>query len=382
MFGFLLLALLAGVFALGGLRRGHDSITHQKAAQALYRQRLDELAREVEDQSARQAIGIEAGRALLAAVDDTAIRPQLQSKPKERRQVWIVAMLIPLVGCLWFFATRDTGLDQLRGAGAVLSLSPGDAAQKSELELWREQLTRRAMARPSDGKSLYLLAHAHLKLGDYQAAADSFARCAELSPQDITIKVYWLQSRFLAAKGLLDKMGRNLAHEILNASPSVSVVLEILAMDAVRQGQPAEAVRFLNKALSGARDVRNQTNFVAAINELRKQLPSDGVTVEVSAQGLVPQGATLFVLARPVGGGMPLAVVKMPAMLLPEVVHLDDLVSMNDAIKLSDTAQFEVVARISVSGSPMQQPDDWHWQSEPLALPVEVAIKAILQAPL
>ena len=58
----------------------------------------------------------------------------------------------------------------------------------------------------------------------------------------------------------------------------------------------------------------------------------------------------VFVVARPIGGGMPYAVVRRPSWLLPFSVSLDDLVSMSPDRPLSQADGFEILVRLSASG--------------------------------
>ena len=74
----------------------------------------------------------------------------------------------------------------------------------------------------------------------------------------------------------------------------------------------------------------------------------------------------MFVIARPPGGGMPYAVVRRPARLLPLDVTLDDTVSMSPARPLSGAEAFEVVVRLSRSGTAAPAPGDWEWRSDVL----------------
>jgi cytochrome c-type biogenesis protein CcmH len=77
---------------------------------------------------------------------------------------------------------------------------------------------------------------------------------------------------------------------------------------------------------------------------------------------------TLFVIARPIGGGMPYAVVRRPAVGMPLTIRLDDAVSMNPAAPLSSAAEVEIVVRLSRSGTAMAHPGDWAWQSPAIRL--------------
>jgi cytochrome c-type biogenesis protein CcmH len=82
----------------------------------------------------------------------------------------------------------------------------------------------------------------------------------------------------------------------------------------------------------------------------------------------MPQTATIFVIARPPGGGMPYAVVKRPALMVPFTVTVDDLVSMSEQRKLSMADEFEVVVRLSKSGTAMAEDGDWQWLSDTMDL--------------
>lgn len=383
-FGFIFLSLLAGVFALGGLSKTSTSTSRNQTSESLFRQREAELSVEIEDAHNSEALRVEASRALLADLDLPVAEEEpllLADWASSRKLVFLLAMAIPLLGGLAYWSISDPGLTALYGAEEVMRLQESKPDELARLEHWQALLEGRVSTVPEDEKSLYLLAHTRLKLGAFGGAAQAFASASKLNPADIAVKVYWLQARFLSARGTLDKMSIDLANEILQIAPNIPVVLEILAMDAVRRGDAEQAVRHLSKALSAAGDGRNQMNFVAAINELRKQIDLPGVSVVVSTQASVPQGATLFVIARPVGGGMPLAVVKLPAVLVPQTVRLDDLVSMSDVLKLSSQEVFEVVVRISLTGTPMAQPGDWEWSSAPLSQPILEPILVQLSPP-
>ncbi|MFM8354900.1 MAG: hypothetical protein ACKOBM_08340, partial [Gammaproteobacteria bacterium] len=108
------------------------------------------------------------------------------------------------------------------------------------------------------------------------------------------------------------------------------------------------------------------------------------IDVAVDAPPDAPRGATLFVIARPPGGGMPFAVVRRPASQMPTAVVLDDTVSMNPDLPLSRAGAFEVVVRLSLSGTPGAHPGDWEWRSEPLdpaALSAPVPLSVMLAPP-
>ena len=101
-------------------------------------------------------------------------------------------------------------------------------------------------------------------------------------------------------------------------------------------------------------------------------------------RGVPPENAVLFVIARPVGGGVPYAVVRRPVSGVPPSVRLDDAVSMNPANPLSGASDVEIIARLSLTGRPQAGPGDWQWQSGPIGLSKSaqpIVLKAELAAP-
>ncbi|RMF09599.1 MAG: hypothetical protein D6773_01555 [Alphaproteobacteria bacterium] len=174
----------------------------------------------------------------------------------------------------------------------------------------------------------------------------------------------------MAAGGEIDETSRSLAEGILSRDPNQPFVLELLAVDAYRQGRFKESVSLLNRALGGVQSESYRRTLEAAYAEARKQLGDLPASVEVAVDvaGDVPSGSTLFVIARPVGGGMPFAVVRRPAGAFPQTIRLDDAVSMNPALPLSSAGEIEVVVRLSRTGLAMAHPGDWEWRSEPVRL--------------
>lgn len=365
-----LLGLIAAAFACWPLlrrRKLQRSTHHDQVVRDLYRNRLVELEGETQDNALRAEIRAELGAVLLMeelpAADPTASTDV--SATEHQAGVWLMAVLIPVCALFLYMAVADPGLEEIRGAEEVLTLSVEDGAA---LESWAVKLDQRTSQVHDDSKSWYLLGHTYLKLGRYADAAEAFATTVQLSGDDLNLQVYWLQARYMAAQGVLDGVSRSLAAKVLEQQPGMSVVLEMLAVDAFRGGDAEKSISLLNQAVAGSADIRQQASFAMAIGQVRKSLvePPPGVTVAVSAAAEVPPHATVFIIARPPGGGMPYAVVKRPAFLVPLEVRLDDLVSMSAARKLSAAPAYEVVVRLSLSGAAMAHAGDWQWQSEVL----------------
>ncbi len=390
--GFIGLCLIAAIFvALPMFRRGgvDSTIEHAATMKALYRQRLKELDGEgsVYDANLDEDLRQELGAVLLAEHDAdvtlTAKSEQQKSTQSTASVRWLSAgaLLLPAIAMALYWQVADPFVHEIKGAEIVLSL-PFETHQ-DELEVWSQKLQDRVGRVANDSKSFYLLGHTHLKLGRYPQAAQAFASADQLVEGDASVQVYWLQARYLAAQGVLDEVSRGLATKLLKTNPGMPVVLEILALDAFRGGNKGVAITYLNRALSGSKNPAQIASFSTAISQIRQDFVDapPAISIQISAQGTVPHGATIFVVARPIGGGMPYAAIRRPAILLPLSVKLDDLVSMSDARKLSAAESFEVVVRLSLKGSAMPQTGDWQWQSPALVPGQDQSLQVVLARP-
>jgi hypothetical protein len=148
----------------------------------------------------------------------------------------------------------------------------------------------------------------------------------------------------------------------------------MLAVAAIAEGDAAAAISMLNRTLNTVAQPDRVRATVDAIEALRTSnallTNAHALRIEVNvADGVkVNPQDTVFVVARPVGGGMPYAVVRRPSWLLPFSVTLDDLVSMSPARPISKADTVEVLVRLSASGTAAANPGDWRWLSEPIAL--------------
>jgi cytochrome c-type biogenesis protein CcmH len=371
-----LLALGAGFVGLAFRSREVDTVdvSREKTAAVLYQERLDELRGEMEagqiQEGERRLIEEELGAALLSDYPQPEVvpAPGKDGDTASALPTMVVSAALLVASALLVYSlVGDPAAMDIAGAEAVMQLDP--AGDREALESWRERLAARTDDRPEDIKAWYLLGTADLKLGRFATAAEAFSMAHAAQGDDPSIDVLWLQARYLAG-GQLDATSRGIAERILAANPSQPTVLEILAIEAYREGSFHESVGLLNRALSGALESSHRAALTAGFQEARARLgdltPSVDVLVESGAP--VPNGMTLFVIARPIGGGMPYAVVRRPAVGMPLTIRLDDAVSMNPAAPLSSAAEVEIVVRLSRSGTAMAHPGDWAWQSPAIRL--------------
>jgi hypothetical protein len=163
-----------------------------------------------------------------------------------------------------------------------------------------------------------------------------------------------------------------LAEDILAVDPNNPQVLEMLAVAAISEGDSALAITMLNRTLNSEQRPERIQATVDAIGALRSAYAQQGDTAGIEIAVAMPSAedksltGVVFVVARPVGGGMPYAVVRRPSWLLPFSVTLDDLVSMSGARLLSQADDFEVLVRLSANGLAQGEAGDWQWLSQPL----------------
>ncbi|MEM6708568.1 MAG: c-type cytochrome biogenesis protein CcmI [Pseudomonadota bacterium] len=389
----LLLGLATLPFVLWPLLRGKaaptgEANTRLKSLKSLYRSRREELEREAaEGLLSPEDLGValdEHDRASLRDLEQEQIGA-LDSTTDTGRQAPVLAAVVAVLAVVGVYALiGEPEAEALAGAQTVLAL-PESAAE--ELADWRDTLEARVASEPDDAKSHYLLGHVALKQQRFVAAAAAFEQADRANgTPDAGIDLYWLQARFLADKGVINDRSRELANRVLERAPNQPAVLEMLAIDAMRGERFPDAVSLLNRLLGQRLGPGQRAALEAGYQQARAQLPSTPAAVDVAidVDGKPPETATLFVIARPVGGGMPFAVVRRPGPDYPRSVRLDDLVSMNPARPLSTADAIEVVVRLSRSGRPQKQPGDWEWQSATVELAENdrpVALEAALAPP-
>jgi len=90
--------------------------------------------------------------------------------------------------------------------------------------------------------------------------------------------------------------------------------------------------------------------------------PSEGIQVSVSLgpdlASVLPGPAPMFIFARPLGGGPPLAAIRASTEALPMSLVLTDDNAMMQGVTILDQPELELVARVSLGGTPAETPGD------------------------
>lgn len=295
--------------------------------------------------------------------------------------------LTPLIGvAVVFVVALSAGLYYYQGMPELESVT-GD---RPELEDVVEDLAARLQSNPADVNGWKMLGRSYMTMGNYGGAVDAFERAVELeSAQDA-------QTLVSLGEALLANTGSAIEGRI------ASIFENALALDAnnpqalfyggigafnrndeataanrwerlLALNPPAEIQGILQQRVAEWRgESAPMPSAVAAPTQAptpaQTAPPSAGPGAVVSASislteaaaTSLPAEATVFVIARdPAQPVPPIAVVRRRLSELPAVVELGDRESMVPGRSLSGFAEFELIARVSVSGQPAANPGDW-----------------------
>lgn len=240
-----------------------------------------------------------------------------------------------------------------------------DGVDADVLRRAEKALAARVARDPEDATTWFFLGHSRMRLADYAAAAQAFARLRDLAGPNEEVDAAWAQASYLAERGMNADV-RQVVEGVLATRPDHPAMLQMLAMDAMRRNAFAEASGYLARAIGQPLPESRVGLLTQLMGVVQSQLDPERPLVEVSVKvGDVTRRPWLIVFARPVGGGMPLAVVRRKAE-ASQTVILDDTVGMGTAPRLSTGSSVEVVARLSESGNAVAGEDDLEVSMQPV----------------
>jgi len=262
----------------------------------------------------------------------------------------------------------------------VSNWDPEYAARSSQEAALVEQLERHVESNPNDLEGWRFLAGSYMQLGRYAEGRAAYERLWRLTPQpDNELKAAYAESQILTDRASLTGEAGRLFEELLAVRPADPKILWYSGLVALELGRN-DAVRTrwtqllaLNPPEDVARVVRGQ---LAALGEAGAEGgPTDapvpvGPTITLSVTlgagrsvAALGPSAQLFIFARAPEGGPPLAVIRQPATAVPGEFTLSDANSMIQGRSLANYPEITVVARLSATGQPAEQPGDWFAQT-------------------
>lgn len=410
-FGAAALFLIA-VVALGSpLWRYHtaeeelSSATDEREAQnvALYLEHLKELNADLE----AGRISAEQHQKLTGELKRNLLADQRVDTNKAVRRggalTFLVAGLVMLVFCLWFYLLRGSSGDvlfsQLQAEVAeqnMQALRNGQPLPVEPTHKLIEALQERVKVRPDNPQYWYLLGRYANQVGRYELAVEGFRGAYKLSPDDPEVVSQLAQALFFASGNQITDEISFLVNRALEINPRDTTALGLAGIEAFGQQNYQGAVDFWQAAVDlTPPGTPGRDALMAGIARARQELSADGkpqaavhwqlpVRVSLSDELTLPEEGTLFVFVREhQGSPMPLVVQRLPLANLPTTIILNETMAMTTKDRLQTNKPVEVVARISKTGTAVPQPGDMEGLSGPLDMTghtdgVEIVIDRIL----
>lgn len=275
--------------------------------------------------------------------------------------------------------------------GTPRALDPAQLSAPRTIAEAIAQLEAEVQRNPREPDAWRLLGRAYATDGRTAQARDAFARAAELAPRDPNVLVEAAEARAQAAPQLrFDAQAVALLERALAIEPEHQRARWFLGIAQRQAGRHADAARMWEPLLASvapqtAARLREQIDLARAAAGLPPLPAAAGpslkvrVSLDPALAGSIPEGATLFVIARVPGGApMPVAVERHPARGFPAEIVLDDADSPMPTQKLSSLQEVEVLARLSRSGDAARQEGDVESAPVRVKLPADEAVELTL----
>lgn len=376
-----LLAFAAGFWVLRPLFKRQTAVSADARRAiniAVYRDQLRELERD-RDNKLLSAEQFEAARRELVArlAEDALREAELKAESRGGRRLgYILGAAIPTAALgLYLWLGNPAAINQPK-------VTPGMGVR--DLETMLRAVEEKARANPEDPRPLILLARTYTAMERWPEAIAAYEKAVKLLPEDAALLAGYAEALALSQGRDLRGKPMELVRKALSLNGDEPTALNLAGIDAFMQGDYAQAVAYWQRLLKQVKAGSEEAQAIHdAIREARSRANAAGIKLP-AAEGLpqgaaaaasalirgrvllspelkdrLPEGATLFVIARPVGGsGAPLAVLRTPARELPYAFELNDSLAMDPNNRLSSHAEVDLVARVSRSGQAMPASGD------------------------
>ena len=328
--------------------------------------------RELEDES--PSLQEEAALRLIDdGADETGVMAYEGRAYNLKAQVLGGLLLVALVVGLY---QQLGGWEDVEIADALANL---ETAQPDDVMALIDRIEVRSEARPDNADYSLLLAEYFLSGNQPNQAARYFDRLVEAGATSPEILGKAAQAEFLSSGRILSGQARARAEQALAMDPMQSTALATLGMAGFEEADYAQAIEFwqrlrtleapgspgyemLGQVIERARQELAQSGQAPPVSSpessddvAEASDPGPGVAIEIlqPAGEDIPEGAVIFVLARPEGAesGMPIAVVRRQVSAWPLSVRLDDSTSMAGQL-LSGFSSVSIEVQISINGQP------------------------------
>lgn len=348
-----------------------DRTTEQNVA--IYQRRLASLeaalARGEIDQARFEEDRLELERNLL---DDTAALKRQPLKTAGSGKLMVPVMMIGLV-------VAAIGWYQVDGASGDLALYQAQRevldSPDGDVDTLIARLEQEASRQPDNfnvWRSLYPLYRDSGRINEARAALE---RLIELEGRQTWLLAELAELRYFTEGRTVSGEVRSLVDEVLASEPAQPKVLSLLGIEAFENGDHEQAIEHWRRAIAGMNDPDAAEALRQGIQIAQQRLgiapdaveepvaAGPGVTLRLrldpSLSERMPDGASVFVVARDTAGELPpLAVQRTTLGELPLTLTLNDSHAMAPSARLSQVDRAHLVVRVSASGQATPQPGD------------------------
>jgi cytochrome c-type biogenesis protein CcmH len=232
---------------------------------------------------------------------------------------------------------------------------------------------------PDDVDAWAALGRTYVQLGDYEHARRAYSEAWKRTPQpDNELKLSFAEAQILSDYATLTGDAGALVERVLAEEPANPKALWYGGLVAAELGHeddmktrwsrlletnpPAQIAAVLRARLAALGGNQSGGSGGESGGSAASTGPRIQLDVSLAAGRSIqqlPPTAALFIFARAPGGGPPLAVIRQPAATVPGQFTLSDANSMIKGRSLGDYDELMLVARLSMTGQPIEQAGDW-----------------------
>ena len=369
---FILLALALLLFAAGlvlMLPRLWHRTGQAETNVDWFRLRQEELAND--DVTLREEAALR-----LMEEGDLDFQAEGADRPRYNWAAQVLSIALMAAGVWWLYQQLG-GWEDVQIANELALL---EQATPEDVVTLIDRIAARAEQRKANADYSLLLAEYYLAGNNPASAVPYFERLIDAGATSPEILGKAAQAEFLNSNRVLSPIARGRAEQALSIDPAQPVALATLGMAAFEEQDYQQAIFYwqrlrameapgspghtmLGQVIDRARrelgePVEESAGAIAESSRSSAMSDDDGVVVQVSLPdgNQPPEGAAVFVLARPKGAvaGMPIAVVRVESGNWPLRAVLTDAASMAGQ-RLSAFGTVSIEVQVSENGQPGRQ---------------------------
>jgi len=321
--------------------------------------------------------------------------PLLTQNRAARSYALSLVLALPIIALLLYQQVGSPQGIGVSGTPPELAAHPAQGGNSMDTVIGR--LEERLQQNPANLEDWILLGRSYKFVQKYAQAQAALLRAIQLAPDDSLVLAELAEAQlFASGNPTIGPEARAMLERALSIEPGQQKALWLLGIAASQDGDDATAVAYWQKLVG----LPGQDREVAAsvqemIDQAQLRLgnpepvaaaaPATGMVVEVSFDQpdfKLPEQATLFLIVRdPATPGPPLGAKRVDSPVFPVTLNLSDADSMMAERPISGTDPVEIVARISLNGSPVAGPGDPESQPVVVSPASQAPVKLEILAP-